>query len=76
MQKVNYSYYCHFADLEFIQLPERVKACVLMDEKMPISQNSLLLGKLLEPLTGNVVISEVHAFMYVVLSKTEKHVPF
>ena len=28
-----------------------------------------------EPVTGNVVISEVDAVMYVVLSKAEKHVP-
>jgi hypothetical protein len=30
---------------------------------------------ILEPMTGNVVISEVDAVMYVVLSKAEKHVP-
>ena len=27
-------------------------------------------------MTSNVVISEVDAFMYVVLSKAEKHVPY
>jgi hypothetical protein len=27
-------------------------------------------------MTNNVVISEVDAFMYVVLSKAEKHVPY
>jgi hypothetical protein len=31
---------------------------------------------MLEPMAGNVVISEVQALMYVVLSKTEKHVPY
>jgi len=30
---------------------------------------------LLEPMTGNVVVSEVDALMYVVLSKAEKHMP-
>jgi hypothetical protein len=29
-----------------------------------------------EQMTGIVVISEVDAFMYVVLSKVEKHVPY
>jgi len=29
----------------------------------------------LEPMTGNVTIPEVDAVMYVVLSKTEKHMP-
>jgi hypothetical protein len=29
-----------------------------------------------EPMTGNVVISEVDAVMYVILSKAEKHVPY
>ena len=27
-------------------------------------------------MTGNVVLSEVHALTYVVLSKAEKHVPY
>jgi len=30
----------------------------------------------LEPLTSHVVISEVDALTYVVLSKAEKHVPY
>jgi hypothetical protein len=37
------------------------------------SQNSLLLGKLYW-LTGNVVISEVDALLFVVLSKAKKSV--
>jgi hypothetical protein len=31
---------------------------------------------ILEPMTGNVVISEVDVFMYSVLSQTKKHVPY
>jgi len=27
-------------------------------------------------MTGNVIISEVHAHMYVIQSKEEKHVPY
>jgi len=30
----------------------------------------------LEGMTGNVVISDVDVFMYVVLSKAKKHVPY
>ena len=30
----------------------------------------------MEPLTGNIVTSEVDVFMYVVLTKAEKHVPY
>ena len=31
---------------------------------------------ILESMTGNVVISEVHALTHVVLSKAEKHTPY
>jgi hypothetical protein len=30
---------------------------------------------IVEPMTGNIVRSEIDALMYVVLSKAEKHVP-
>ena len=40
------------------------------------SKLSTSLKILLEKMTGNVVISEVDALMYVVLSKAEKHVPY
>jgi hypothetical protein len=30
---------------------------------------------MLEPRTGNVVMSKVDSFMYVVLSKAENHIP-
>jgi hypothetical protein len=31
---------------------------------------------MLQPITGNVLMSDVDARMYVVLSKAEKHVPY
>lgn len=31
---------------------------------------------IMEPMTGNVIISEVYALMYVVLSKAEEHMPY
>jgi len=31
---------------------------------------------MLEPMTGDVVLSEVHSLMCVVLSKAEKHLPY
>jgi hypothetical protein len=31
---------------------------------------------MLEPMTGYVVISEVHDLMYVILSKAVKHMPY
>jgi hypothetical protein len=31
---------------------------------------------ILEPMTNNIVICEVHALMYVVLSKQETHMPY
>jgi hypothetical protein len=31
---------------------------------------------ILEQMTGNVVISEVHALLCIILSKVEKHVPY
>jgi hypothetical protein len=31
---------------------------------------------ILEPMTGNIVICEVDALMYVVLSKQETHMPY
>ena len=30
----------------------------------------------MEPMTGNVIISEVNALMYVILSKVEEHVTY
>jgi len=39
--------------------------------KSPASWNIIL-----EPMTGNVVITEVDILMFVVLSKAEKHVPY
>jgi len=41
------------------------------------SQRSLLLGKLhWKRLASNVIVSEVDALVYVILSKAEKHVPY
>ena len=34
------------------------------------------LESILEKMTSNVVISEVHALMYAVTSEAEKHVPY
>ena len=39
-----------------------------------ISKQSTSWKIILEPMSGNVVISEVDALMYVVLSKAKKHV--
>jgi hypothetical protein len=40
-----------------------------------ISENSLLLGKLLEPMADKAIISETVDLTHVALSKEEKHVP-
>jgi hypothetical protein len=51
-------------------------ACYLSDEKMTeFSKHHNSWIVILEPVTGNAVISEVDALMCVVLSKAEKHVP-
>jgi hypothetical protein len=34
MYKVNYRYYCHCPDLDFLQLPETVEGLLLKDEEM------------------------------------------
>jgi hypothetical protein len=53
------------------------RACPLKDEEkvefsnLPTSSKNIIL----EPMAGNVFISEVYSIMYVVLSKAEKHVP-
>jgi hypothetical protein len=41
-----------------------------------ISKQSTSWKTIMEQMTGNVVISEAHTLMYVVLSKARKHVPY
>ena len=52
-------------------------ACHLkVKERAEFSKLSTSWKTILELTTGNVVISEVDAVVYVVLSKAEKHVPY
>jgi hypothetical protein len=41
-----------------------------------ISKQQTSWNTILEPITGNVVISEVDALMYGAIRKAEKHVPY
>jgi hypothetical protein len=41
-----------------------------------ISKQQTSWNTILEPITGNVVISEVDALMYVAIRKAEKHAPY
>jgi hypothetical protein len=54
------------------------RACPLKDEEMVEFSKLSTFWKItiLERMTGNFVISEVDAVMYVLLSKAEKHVPY
>ena len=74
MHKVNYRYYCHLTGLEFIQLPESQTAC-LLKVIVKFSEQPTFSNIIQQLITG-VVIAEVHALMYVVLSKAEKHMPY
>jgi len=54
-----------------------VRSCPLKDEEMvEFSKLPRSWKIILEPMIGNVVIFEVAALIYVVLSKAEKHVPY
>ena len=73
----DYRYYCHFADLEFIQLPGRATWSYLAyrrkdEEKVEFPRQTTSLKIITEKMIGNVLISEVDAIMYVVLSEAEK----
>ena len=74
--KHSHHYYCHFADLEFIELPKKVLAFPVKVEFWILKIAYFLKKIKLERMTGNVVISEVDAIMYVILSRAEKHVPY
>jgi hypothetical protein len=54
-----------------------VRSCPLKDEEMAeFSKLPTSWKILLEPMICSVVIFEVNALIYVVLSKAEKHVPY
>ena len=68
-----YFYCCHFPDLEFIYLPGRVEGW----HPQGRGDGCLSTWKImLELTTDNIVITEVDALMYVVISKAENHVPY
>jgi hypothetical protein len=54
-----------------------MRAYLLKNEAMvEFSKFTISWKIIVEPMTGNVVTSEIDALMYVVLSKAEKHVPY
>ena len=56
---------------------EALRACPLKDMEMVEFYNFPASWKIiLQPLTGNVIMFEVDALIYVVLSKAEKHMPY
>jgi hypothetical protein len=70
---VTYFYCCHFPDPKFIYLPLRVEGW----HSQGRGDGCLSTSKItLELTTGNIVITEVDALMYVVISKAENHVPY
>jgi hypothetical protein len=54
-----------------------VRSCYLQDEaRVGFSKQPIFWKIMWERMIGNVVISEVVSFMFVVLSEAEKHVPY
>jgi hypothetical protein len=73
MHKLGYHYFFHFPGLEFIHTPSRVRWLAFSKLRSCLhSQKSTSWKIILEPMAGNVVISEVDALMYVALSEAEK----
>jgi len=72
---MNYRYYSHFPCLEFIQVPERAEGLSSQGRGEGwIFKIAHLLEKYIGTDDLNDIISEVHALMYVVLSREENRV--
>lgn len=68
--KVNYHYCCHLQAWHLYSYLKQLMAGLLKDKEMAeFSDQSSSWKITLEPLTGNVVISDVDAVTYVVLSE-------
>ena len=78
MRVLGHRYFCHFLDLEFVQLPQTTERNCLLngDEMVEFLKQVTSCEVILKPMADNVFMSEVDALMYVVLSKVQKHVPY
>jgi hypothetical protein len=75
--KTNKCYYFHSPGLEFVQLLKDLDGLLFKDKEMvKFSEWHFSWKHKLERMAGNVVIYDVDAVLYVVLSKAEKHVPY
>jgi hypothetical protein len=75
--KENYRCDCHFQGLEFAgNCIATCKSSLREEKRVDFSKLPTSWAIILEPITGNVVISEVDAFVNVVLSKAKNNMSY